>query len=251
MKKRLPSKSKKPVNKNSSNKLNLKVISNEKSLFEFAAKQVSVQLSASVKKKGFATIAFAGGRSAESLCKKLVKQKIDWKNIHIFIIDERLVPLNDSQSNFKLIHDSLITPLMPKILRANVHPFVYDESDEHASTERYADELELVGGNFDVIFVSAGEDGHIAGLYPNHPLLKNTTDYFATFHDSPKPPADRMTALPKNFAKANFSLLLVMGDAKRDALVKIKDKGLSKQWCPAKLVTTSKNHLILTNLKKE
>lgn len=238
--------------------MKLRVITNEKDLFSLAAKSVANQLSLAIKKKDFATIALAGGRSAATLCLHLVKQKnVNWNKVHIFMIDERLVPITDVESNFKIINDMLIKPLnqnkqsKQNILRSNVHPFVYDETEDDGGASRYESELVSVGGSFDVIFVSAGEDGHIAGLYPHHSLLKNKSDLFATFHDSPKPPAHRMTALSANFFDATFSLLLIVGDSKREALTKLQNKKITINDCPAKLVTKSKSHLILTNLKKE
>jgi len=247
----------------STNSPNIRVISDENKLFATAAKIIADQLSSTIKQKGSATIALAGGRSAATLCEKLFKQKISWQNVHIFVIDERLVPINDEQSNFKIVNDSLIKPLNEKdnktkkksgknsIPKENIHPFIYNPLVADEGAEHYNEELARAGGAFDVIFVSAGEDGHMAGLYPHHPLLSNRATGFATFHDSPKPPADRMTALPKNFLDANFSLLLIVGDAKREALNKLQNNNLTFKDCPSKLVTKSKNHLILTNLRKK
>jgi 6-phosphogluconolactonase len=233
---------------------NIRVISNSSKLFTFAAKKIAQQITQSIKEKESAVIALAGGRSAATLCSQLVKQKIEWTKVHIFLIDERLVPITDNESNFKIINDSLIVPLSKKkssLLRSNVHPFFHDALQVDGGAQRYADELSLVGGKYDVIFVSAGEDGHVAGLYPRHPLLKNKIGAFATFHDSPKPPAHRMTSLPGLFSSATFSLLLILGDVKRDALIKLKSKKLTARDCPAKLVMSASSHLVLTNLTKE
>jgi len=236
----------------------IRTISDEKLLFTKAAKRIADELTLAIAKKGFATIALAGGRSAASLCAKLAKQKISWKDIHVFVIDERLVPINDEQSNFKIINDTLVRPInavkpLDRLPRANVHPFIFDSLVPDEGSAHYSDELSQVTAGtdttFDIIFVSAGEDGHIAGLYPHHPLLSNKAAGFATFHDSPKPPADRMTALPHNFLHANFSLLLIIGDTKRQALVNLKNTSMTLKDCPAKLVTKSHDHLILTNLK--
>ena len=77
-----------------------------------------------------------GGRSVAGIFNKLKEKDIAWKKVHIFMIDERLVSIEDPQSNFKIAKENFIDELLDKDLlpKENVHPFIGD-------IPKYEDEL--------------------------------------------------------------------------------------------------------------
>jgi len=188
-----------------------------------------------------------GGRSIQSFFHMMVdEEKIPWAKIHIFMVDERLVSLNHEHSNYKMVRENFLDNLIAKkkISEKNIHPFVF----EKFTILEYENELKKYGGKFDIVILGVGEDGHVAALYPNA-SIKKEAEYFFELHDSPKPPKDRMTASRKLILKSSLGLFLFLGESKRAAYEKFKDKTISVEDCPAKLAYKLKESIVLTDLE--
>ena len=151
-------------------------------------------ISKTIRNKDQVVVAFPGGRSVAAVFDVLKEKEIDWNNVHLFMVDERMVKLDNEDCNFKLLKEELIGHI--NIPEENVHPFMVEEG-----IKAYEEELKKVGGKFDIVLLSSGEDGHIAGLYPKHHSIKDESDYFITMDDSPKPPKDRMSSSRKLIEK--------------------------------------------------
>ncbi len=108
------------------------------------------------------TIALSGGSTPSPLYKALNKEKLNWKNLHFFQVDERYVPPTDENSNNKLIKETLL-----KNHETNFHFFDTSLTIENALL-KYSKELPL---QLDLIILGIGEDGHTASLFPNSKAL--------------------------------------------------------------------------------
>ncbi len=190
-------------------------------------------------------VAIPGGRSVAGVFHLLKEKDLPWNKIHIFMVDERLVPVDDAESNFKLANDVFIEDLINngKLPKGNVHPFLASEG-----IAKYEEELKKHGGVYDVVLLSSGEDGHIGSLYPHHHSISNESAYFVQMNDSPKPPPNRMTMSRKLLLKAKVALIMFLGEAKREAYNKFLDKKLELMSCPAKLVQLIPNSFAFTDL---
>jgi len=116
-------------------------------------------------KKRKLSIAFSGGKTPITLFKLLAVSDISWKNINIFLVDERWVPLNDPSSNYYMINMFLLEKI--NISNKNIHPIPYLSSIEE-SKEEYKDDLSrYFKGDiiFDIIFLGIGSDGHTASIF--------------------------------------------------------------------------------------
>jgi len=211
--------------------LSIKKIKNKKEAYKLVA--------SIIEKKKIKVLAIPGGRSMKGIYSELKKKKMNWSKIHIFMIDERMVSINHKDSNFKLAKDNLLNYI--NIPKENVHPYI-------KNNKKYEFELKKVGGKFDVVLLSSGEDGHVAGLYPNHHSAKNKAKYFFSMNDSPKLPKKRMSSSKTLISKSKFAILLFLGKEKRDALNRFKDNNVSYIDCPAKIVKSIKSNVIITNL---
>jgi len=214
------------------------------SLEEDAAEIIKDKIYETLAKKEFAILAICGGENVKGIFQKLTKADIPWQDVHIFLTDEILAPLDSPDSNYKIAHDFLIKEIVGdgKISEENVHPFYYDKP-----LKQYENELIELGGGFDIVLLSAGEDGHIAGLFPKL-TIKNEEDYFIAFNNSPKPPKERMTATRKLIETAQAGILLFFGEEKRQAFDKLLDDNIILANCPVKIIRLIPDSFVLTNL---
>lgn len=199
-------------------------------------------------KKDYVVLGFPGGRSIKLITEKLKKEtRINWKKIHIFMVDERLVDITHKDSNFKLINDELLDGLTSsgRLPESNVHPFRLSAKKDYGLSD-YEAEFVKFGGKFDIAFFGVGEDGHVGGLFPRLSVT-NENELFMILHDSPKPPKDRMTLSRRCFLKSDMVVLLFMGEQKKEAYARFKDKNKNYVECPAKLAFESKNSIVYSD----
>jgi len=224
---------------------------NQTDLAKTGAAVIAETISDLLKKQPQVILALAGGRSLAGIFVGLAKDKIiDWSRVHIFMVDERLVPLNDLASNFSQANQALIEPLIKssRLAEANVHPFIFMPNQPDFGLEQYTAELKRHGGKYDIILLGAGEDGHIAALFPQHHSIFNEAEFYLTFSDSPKSPPGRLTASKTLLAQAQAALIVFLGEAKLQAYHKFLDPKINLADCPAKLVKKIKHSYLLTDL---
>lgn len=215
---------------------------------ELLAKEVAQAIADSINyvltSKSTCNIALPGGRSAEAVFKELAwHDDLPWANVHVFLVDDRLVPNDDPESNSRLVRDFL-SKRIDALPKENIHLFSGDAKD----VESYGELLRSMG-KIDVFFVSAGEDGHIAGLYPNHHTIKSDEHFFISYDDSPKPPLKRMSASKNLLLRATCAVLVFSGEAKREALNNFKNPHYTIESCPAKIVSELKEQHIFTDMR--
>ncbi len=198
-----------------------------------------------LKEKNHVILGIPGGRSVKEIFESFKTAELPWDKIHIFWVDERMVPLDDPESNYKLAFDSFISELIAKkkIRKENVHPF-----DIGQGVEAYNNEFRKYK-KFDIIILGVGEDGHVGALYPNHSVKNDSAEYF-TMDDSPKPPPDRLASSRKMLEKSDTSIALIFGEAKKDAYKGYLDSSLVVTDCPVKLINKIGNSYILTDVKE-
>jgi 6-phosphogluconolactonase len=125
-----------------------------------------------IRSRGRAAVALSGGSTPREMHRQLGGQpyvdRIPWKRIHLFWVDDRMVGAGDPASNYGAAREDFISrvPLPP----AQVHPMpVIDPPTVGA--DAYSRELESYFGPgkpvFDLIFLGIGSDGHTASLFPD------------------------------------------------------------------------------------
>eukprot|EP01091_Cochliopodium_minus_P017232 TRINITY_DN6690_c0_g1_i1.p1 TRINITY_DN6690_c0_g1~~TRINITY_DN6690_c0_g1_i1.p1 ORF type:complete len:279 (-),score=76.36 TRINITY_DN6690_c0_g1_i1:22-771(-) len=155
----------------------------------------------SIKERGKFFIALSGGSLPVILGQGLNEENtinnIDWKNWHVFLVDERKVSKTHQDSNYNAVKKNIFTE------KTN-HPEsqlygIKDELELSKCAEDYQTNLRNVFGvneaipSFDLILLGMGPDGHTASLFPNHKLLEEQNSLIAYLNDSPKPPPERIT----------------------------------------------------------
>lgn len=217
---------KKQSNKTNNKKNKTFLITNN---IKYVVKEVETYIK---KSKKPVVIGFPGGRSIQVLFDEIKKASIDWKKIHIFLVDERIVPLHHEHSNFNMLKKNLFDYLIEKknLPEENIHAYDINKQD----INKYSKELKKFGA-FDIAFFGVGEDCHICALYPEHHSFKNNNDYFIEINDSPKLPKNRMTSSRKLVLKTKLGIFLFIGKEKQQAFEKVLDKKIKLNACPAKI----------------
>ncbi len=217
---------------------------------EEAVSIITQILKETVKKKKQAVMAIPGGSSVLGIFSRLKSislqepNKIPWKQVHIFLVDERLVLLTSKESNYRLAEDNFLRELKERkiIPEENIHPF-----REEKGIEKYQEELQGLGGRYDLAILSSGEDGHVGALFPHHPSVQDPAPFFITMKDSPKPPPGRMTSSLSLLQRAEAALLLFYGPSKKEAYLNFKDRNKTLIDCPAKLVWEVKRSYVIVD----
>lgn len=207
--------------------------------------------------EGPLAIGLCGGRSVvgflDALDKELRNVSKDFvRRLHFFMVDERLVPLDHADSNYGGLRAQIFDRLIAErfIAEEQLHAFVSTPETRRQACAEYKEQLDECGGEFAVVVLGMGEDGHVASLFPQHPLLLEEHKGFVTIEDSPKPPPERMTATRRLLEESSVGILLALGEAKADAWRQFNVTGQSVTSCPATLVRSVDHLYVVTDLLK-
>jgi 6-phosphogluconolactonase len=170
-------------------------------------------------------VALAGGTTPERCHELLAPLVADWSHVHLWLSDERAVPPDDDESNFKMVKRSLLDRIA--IPAANVHRVLGEKGADEAA-ELYEAEIRahVPAGQdglpiLDLSMAGMGPDGHTCSLFPAHPEIEIRDRLVVGLHDSPKPPPDRITFTLPLLHASKAIMLLVAGAEKRDALARV------------------------------
>jgi len=219
-------------------------------LLQAAGRHLCEKARAVLAARGRAILAVPGGRSAAAIFDAMLREELDWRHVHFFIVDERLVPVDHPDSNFKLLREHLVAPLAQtgRIDSGNAHPFVLDPASADRGAARYERTLAELGFRYDVVLLSAGEDGHVGAIFPGHHSVGDRHHGFIVMDDSPKPPPERMTSSLSLIQTASAAVLIFAGEAKREAYGRFNDESCPVSGCPAKLVLAIGDTAVFTDL---
>jgi 6-phosphogluconolactonase len=188
------------------------------------------------------SIALSGGSTPRIFFERLALppylERVPWSNVNLFWGDERCVPPDDGQSNFKMANDTFISKV--NIPEQNVHRII-GENPPEAEVLRYADGIEknLPSNNgfpeFDWIFLGMGTDGHTASLFPAAPTLKEMNS-ICVVAEHPETGQKRISLTLPVINNARRVSFLAAGKDKAKVLKEILEKGDSPLSYPASKV---------------
>jgi 6-phosphogluconolactonase len=125
-----------------------------------------------IAERGVFNLSLSGGNTPKPVYAALAKRPIDWSRVVITFGDERCVPPNDDQSNFKMASETLLDHI--EIPEANVLRMRGEAAPEAAARE-YEEALRSRAGDgifrHDMILLGMGPDGHTASLFPGTPAV--------------------------------------------------------------------------------
>jgi 6-phosphogluconolactonase len=184
-----------------------------------AAEQLTARASEAIARAGRFAVALSGGSTPRAvyflLASPEFRARIDWARVHLFWGDERCVPPDHPESNFRMVQETLLAKI--QIPAQNIHRMM-GEKDPAEAAAAYEAELKSFFGaagwpRFDLIFLGLGEDGHTASLFPGTAAL-DETEHWVTAVYVEKLQSYRVTLTLPVINAAAQATLLVCGASK-------------------------------------
>ncbi len=184
------------------------------------------RLAHAIGRRGIARIALAGGSTPRRLYQMLAENYADalaWDRVEFFFGDERNVPRDHPDSNFRMAQRALFRPL--GIQPHQTFPMISDQQrDPEHDAMAYEALLRQWASDdvprFDVALLGLGDDGHFASLFPDTPALGECSR-LAVVNPVEKIHGYRLTLTFPVFEAARDVVFLVIGNEKRDALARV------------------------------
>jgi len=215
-----------------------------------AAEQFVALAGAANARRGRFAVALSGGSTPTALYALLVsaeyRNRLDWSRVHLFWGDERCVPPDHPESNFRMVQESLLSKV--EIPRENIHRMA-GEKDPQAAAADYENELRRFFSppqdgvpRFDLIYLGLGEDGHTASLFPGTAALSENQNWVTIAYVG-RLQAHRLTlTLPVINAAAQITFL-VSGKSKRAIVKQLLGADVDSSILPAAKVSPTDGRL--------
>lgn len=217
--------------------MNVQIYDSPQELAEAAARAFVEEAARAIAERGRFAVALAGGSTPKATYEALARDhagEVDWPNVHVFFGDERTVPPDDEDSNYRMALEALLDHVpvgSAHRMRGELPP------DEAAAS--YEEELEGFFGErppvLDLVMLGIGEDGHTASLFPETPAL-GVTDRLAFANPVDKMETTRLTLTVPVLNASREVRFLVAGAGKADALAEILEGEADPSAYPATLV---------------
>lgn len=162
-------------------------------------------------------LALSGGGTPRELYRALASAPADLARWQLFFADERCVPPDHADSNFRLVQETWLERAAGR--PAAVHR-LRGELEPGQAAREYERELRAALGDpprFDLVLLGLGTDGHTASLFPGSPALSER-EHLVAAADGPPPRRRRLTLTPAALHQARELVFLVSGRSKARAL---------------------------------
>lgn len=218
-----------------------------------AASELLRQAQRAVQARGQFSMALSGGSTARSLYSLLAddssfRAEVPWEKTHFFWGDERHVPPEHPESNYRMAQETLLSkvPVPPE----NIHRIKAENPNAQRAAEEYEETLRtffrLRAGEFprfDLVLLGMGGDGHTASLFPGtdalrerkHPVVANWVEKFHTH---------RVTMTLPALNRAAMVLFLVSGEEKAETLRGVLENRTGKDPFPSQLIRPTDGRLL-------
>ena len=192
-------------------------------------------------------IALTGGSIAEAVHQELARlsaaSEVDWSRVVVWWGDERFVAPDSPDRNAAQAQSAFLSSVGADPAKVHEIPSTADAADVDAGAVAYSDTLRTFGGEFDVVMLGVGPDGHVASLFPGFPQLDVDDRIAVAVTDSPKPPPERISLTFDALNRAKSVWFLVSGEAKAPAVASALAEGTDLHDTPAAGVTGTEETL--------
>jgi 6-phosphogluconolactonase len=208
---------------------------------------------AAIDSRGRFTVALSGGSTPRRLFELLAgtpfRERLDWTQVEFFWGDERVVPPDHPDSNFRMANEAMLRRL--EIAAARIHRIPGERTDRDAAAAEYQAEIARVFGvpaagpppAFDLVLLGMGPDGHTASLFPHTEALKEATRWVVPNY-VPKLSAYRMTLTPVILNRAACVMFLVAGADKAEPLAEVLEGPADPDRLPSQRIHAEAGRMV-------
>ncbi len=218
--------------------MNLLVYETPEELAEAAARYFVARAEGAINALGRFAVVLAGGSTPKATYEVFARDyadKLDWGRVHVFFGDERTVPPDHEDSNYRMAHEALLS----RVPVGSVHRMRGELPPAEAAASYEGELREFFGPDgapaFDLILLGLGEDGHTASLFPETSAL-DVTDRWVVANPVLKLETTRLTLTVPAINAARAVTFLVAGEGKAEALKEILEGDADPRAYPAKLI---------------
>jgi 6-phosphogluconolactonase len=230
----------------------VRVLPNAGALFRAAAEELVRVAAEAAGARGTFSVALSGGSTSKGLYALLASDPalsaaVPWDRTHVFWGDERHVPPDHPDSNYRMVNEALLSKV--PIPRANVHRIAGEDPDSGRAAAAYEEELRrhfrLAPGQlprFDLVLLGLGPEAHTASLFPGTAALDEAARLAVPTWIG-RLFTDRITLTAPVFNAAANVAFLVAGEDKALALKAVLDGPYEPRQLPAQLIRPSSGRL--------
>ncbi len=221
------------------------VLPDDDTLMRAEAEHVAELARAAIAARGRFLLALSGGSTPRRLYELLARppflERVDWSRVCVFWGDERCVPPDHPESNYRMAREALLDRVpIPKenVLR------IHGEGEPHHGAQAYEQVLRGFFGraegtpdrSFDQVLLGMGDDGHTASLFPGTPPLTEGRRWVMAQYVESLPVHWRITLTPVVLNAAADVTFLVAGASKAQRLQEVLEGGQRDVALPAQLI---------------
>jgi 6-phosphogluconolactonase len=208
---------------------------------DFAAENFAHKAACAIQQHGKFAVALSGGSTPKAIFERLAfqyKKQIDWSKVYLFWSDERAVPQDHPDSNYKMAIDSgfdLLAIPHNQIFRMK------GEGDLHKNAEEYQMLIKknLDSRLFDLVMLGVGEDGHTASLFPKTTAIEEN-ERLVVANYLPEKNSWRLTLTFACINQSEKSVIYAIGKSK-ESIVPLILKAPIRSAFPASAIGTSEH----------
>ncbi|HEX5083758.1 MAG TPA: 6-phosphogluconolactonase [Blastocatellia bacterium] len=197
------------------------------------------------------TVALSGGSTPKALFQVLAEKpfadRLLWRSIYFFWGDERCVPPDHADSNYRVANETLLSKV--PIPRENIFRIPAEDEDHERAAANYSETLRNFFGedwpSFDLVFLGMGADGHTASLFPGTTAL-HVKDRLVTANYVEKFQSWRITLTADLINRARNIDFLVAGADKAPALKEVIEGPRNPELYPSQLIEPSQGSMLWT-----
>lgn len=196
-----------------------------------------------VKQQGSCSISLAGGSTPKGIYELLTKPEfndhIDWSKVFFFWGDERCVPHDHADSNYKMVKEALLDAIA--IPEENIIPVSDDYSPSGAASDyqkKIEDYFDGKEPEIDVMLLGMGDDGHTASLFPSTDVLSEEKKWVSEVYIEEKG-VYRISMTAPLINRAKTIIFLIKGENKAHALNQVLNGKTDINNYPSQLIRKS------------